>query len=915
MSLLLSEQALDSRIAVAANPLRGLASSLARDLEPLLSRELYFPPTKALLSRDGGRCARDGVLLDFDPFQPHEHRCPTCGEIYRGELHDRFWTYWYQLWLAERAVHAAALTRLQVDDRFSQLAISILEGYIERYQTYPNVDNVLGPTRLFFSTYLESIWLLQICIATNLLDATHPALTARVRDAIIEPSRAIIAEYDEGGSNRQVWNDAALLAAGRMLDDPRAVETAVFGPSGIVSHLNGGLLADGTWYEGENYHLFAHRGLWYGVTMAEQAGLQIPAPLLDRFQRGFATPFATALPDLTFPSRRDSQYAVSLRQWRVAEHCELGFARRADPELSRAIRRLYENDMPERDTGRSRSSADIEKNGPPSALSRSDLGWRALLCALPELPDLETGGPRSVLLESQGLAVFRRNEGRTYVALDYGQSGGGHGHPDRLNLLLVDGDTRWLDDVGTGSYVDPSLHWYRSTLAHNAPLVDGVSQIRTNGQLDAYDERGAAGWIVVCGDGIAPGAFFLRTVIVMPEYIIDELLWSHDASATVDLPIHADIKLHDIPAAEPDILHGGAGLEDGFNFLHDMSRQAIPAHEPVRGEAAAADGKVLSVWAVSDQPTDWWRATSLGPPGQGERAFRLLRSTSADGCYRFVMTWSDAVANVSFGDETRVTMRDGTIHAHQSVRDEWRIELFAGNAHSTIDLGGVRNVFPPTMPFVVDDPNPLLLAPPLPPPPLPIVLSRREPTVLSLGEPHYRRSEQTWRQAGKPRGSVILERVGDRLRVIIEMTMSDLTFVPAGAINPFDNDPADIHGDGVQLYLRNADGEGEGEGEGESAWFLVPTIDSDMVRVRQIAGWRALGQLHASWVRTQTGYRITTELPEVPSAIDVVVNEMPRGRTRRRGQLVLSGALGEFTYLRGDRHEPGRLIPLYLLDD
>ena len=95
--------------------------------------------------------------------------------------------------------------------------------------------------------------------------------------------------------------------------------------------MNGGLLADGTWYEGENYHLFAHRGLWYGVTMAEHAGIQLPEPLVDRFQRGFAAPFVTALPDLTFPSRRDSQYAVSLRQWRIAEHCELGFARRPDP--------------------------------------------------------------------------------------------------------------------------------------------------------------------------------------------------------------------------------------------------------------------------------------------------------------------------------------------------------------------------------------------------------------------------------------------------------------------------------------------------------------------------------------------------------------------------------------------------------
>ena len=38
-------------------------------------------------------------------------------------------------------------------------------------RSYPNRDNVLGPTRLFFSTYLESIWLLQICVTADLLEA------------------------------------------------------------------------------------------------------------------------------------------------------------------------------------------------------------------------------------------------------------------------------------------------------------------------------------------------------------------------------------------------------------------------------------------------------------------------------------------------------------------------------------------------------------------------------------------------------------------------------------------------------------------------------------------------------------------------------------------------------------------------
>jgi hypothetical protein len=52
-----------------------------------------------------------------------------------------------------------------------------------------------------------------------------------------------------------------------------------------------------------------------------------------------------------------------------------------------------------------------------------------------------------------------------------------------------------------------------------------------------------------------------------------------------------------------------------------------------------------------------------------------------------------------------------------------------------------------------------------------------------------------------------------------------------------------------------------------------------------------------------------------PFAIDVVVNERPRSRERRRGQLVMSGAAGEFVYLRGDRHEPERLITLRISDD
>ena len=50
--------------------------------------------------------------------------------------------------------------------------------------------------------------------------------------------------------------------------------------------------------------------------------------------------------------------------------------------------------------------------------------------------------------------------------------------------------------------------------------------------------------------------------------------------------------------------------------------------------------------------------------------------------------------------------------------------------------------------------------------------------------------------------------------------------------------------------------------------------------------------------------------------MDVIVNEMPSGRERRRGQLVLSGArTGERVYLLGDRHRVERHLTFVLPDD
>ncbi|HKV50348.1 MAG TPA: heparinase II/III family protein [Gemmatimonadaceae bacterium] len=906
MSVLISEDALVVRREVlrrSGASLAPLAASLLVDLRAATGRTIMVPREKAMLSRDGGRCPDHGVPLAFDPFAPHAHRCPVDGAIWRGERHDRWWLMWYHLWLAERAVHAAALAALGVDSSMMSFAAKVLEGYCDAYLEYPNRDNVLGPSRPFFSTYLESIWLLQLAIAMDLLEGAGGAgeLGSRARERIIEPSTALIASYDEGGSNRQVWNNAALIAGGTLLGESRTVQRAITSPSGVLAQLSNGLLADGTWYEGENYHLFAHRGLWYGVTMMERLGVPVPATLGARFADGFATPLVSALPDFTLPSRRDSQYAVSLRQWRFAESCELGLARRDDPRLIGALWTLYESGgVPRHDPGRWRSTAESERNEPATALGRADLGWRSLLLARETLPPLVPSPPRSALLAGQGLAVFRRDAGATYLALDYGHSGGGHGHPDRLNVILARGDDRWLDDLGTGSYVDPSLHWYRSTLAHNAPLIDGRSQTPADGTLRAYDERGGVGWVDAEFENPDTGVSIRRSLVALPDYAIDRLAWESDDAVQLDLPLHVSATARDI-TFRPGSLSGGDAPADGFAFVRDTHVARLLGGRVTVLERTGRRAGLL----VTAEEAELWRASAPGAPGQGTQQMYVVRARGSSGAITVVWNWSGRVLNASVEDGAlAITLEDGSVHTHRLENDEWHVAFEAGGAHSSVALGGRSAQAPRDVARAETAEPPAAVRVPVAP---------NAPLVFALGQEAYRRSEDTWIEAGSPRATVRVRAEHTDLVVAIDVCKTPVVFRAAGAGDPrLDNEYPDIHSDGVQLHVWTD------TTSTPLAWLLVPEEPSSAVRVHIPDGARRDVSLAAAWHRTPAGYAMELRVPlaaletarDGVIAMQVVVNDMASGRERRRGQLVTSGGAGEHVYLRGDRESPARALRL-----
>ncbi|HEV8149693.1 MAG TPA: alginate lyase family protein, partial [Gemmatimonadales bacterium] len=430
------------RTALATEPeLARLLQTLQARAAPLLLTLPHVPRVKALLSRDGGFCPNDGATLGFDPWSPERHRCPRCGESFSAPRHHQNWARAQHLWLAERAAELALLAVLTDDARARARALELLSAYAELYFELPNRDNVLGPSHLFFSTYLESLWLTSYLAAAVLLRGAG-ALSESLNEGInriAEEAANLIGDFNEGLSNRQTWHAAALSAIAVWFADEELARSAVESPTGLVGHLADGFGADGLWWEGENYHLFALRGLMQGMHWARALGFDLleHSDPRSQFRAALLGPSCSALPDFTYPARRDARYGVSLAQPASLELWEIGRAwLGGDEQLEAWLRALYASPPPAFPPEHYDAWLHDAGRQAPAGYSRSQLSWWALAAAplQPLSESVPEWQPASVLLESQGLAVLRH--GDAYASLECGPAIGGHGHPDRLHLTL-----------------------------------------------------------------------------------------------------------------------------------------------------------------------------------------------------------------------------------------------------------------------------------------------------------------------------------------------------------------------------------------------------------------------------------------------------------------------------------------------
>jgi hypothetical protein len=480
---------------------------------------------------------------------PTEHRCPSCDRVYSGEPWDSVPLTDMHNGLSQAVLSLGVYFALSGDKDAANKVAEILLGYAERYPRYEIRDHNLASdtpwaTKVSWGTLGESVWLIPICGGYDLIrDAgvLSPADHQTIREQLLRPAARLILKHDIGIHNIQCWHNAAIGSAGLMLRDRDLVGFAVDGDVGIRAQIRKGVLNDGFWHEGSwGYHFYGMRPLLAWMEALRNCGLDL---YNDQMKRMFEAPLLAVLPDGSLPSFHDSGGPhISA----TAPHYEIGFARYRDDRFA----------------------------GPLLEDTRDNLN--ALLYGATTLPKDTSEVNRSTHLRRAGFVYLRQGdpEDASYMALDYGPHGGGHGHPDKLSFVLYGAGQVMAPDPGSVAYGIPiQQKWYKQTVSHNTLVVDGQSQMPSTGQLEALVRGRNFDLVRISADEAYDGVRMSRTLLFIDGTVLMVDRLTGEQHHTFDWVYHNRGRLRTGFARKRS--SASIGERDGYEVIQDV-RAGMP---------------------------------------------------------------------------------------------------------------------------------------------------------------------------------------------------------------------------------------------------------------------------------------------------------------------------------------------------
>ena len=454
----------------------------------------------------GGRLRMEG---------PRKHVCATCGKVWDTDI--LYGVYWSKVHGDHaRAARELAMTyQMTSEQKYARRAIEFLTWYADHYAEFPSADK---GGKVVSQTLDECVWLLQMMEAADL---AYPAMTQEearhIERDLIYAGAMYTRKYRGGIHNIRCWHNSCWASAGYFLGDPELVTFARDHKYGFVAQMEQGVLDDGMWYERSmGYHSYTVSAILYHLKAAMHAGDELYR--MPQVRKLLMFPLLITFPNLVAPSLNDGGFST---QPISPNRLELAVAWYHDPVAVGALKKRYA-------MGASRSSLEAWQFGE-------------------ELPESTEFVPApSTDLKGAGLAVLRRGQGdsASCAMLEYGEHGGGHGHPDKLQLILYGLGRQLCPDLGTTGYANP-LHpkYYKTTPAHNTVTLGGRDMASVGGELLAFEANERYSAAVAQSGDVYKGYVLTRRVLLGDAFLVDEFIVAGGELETFDWFLRADGRL------------------------------------------------------------------------------------------------------------------------------------------------------------------------------------------------------------------------------------------------------------------------------------------------------------------------------------------------------------------------------------
>ena len=322
----------------------------------------------------------------------------------------------------------------------------LLRDWIERVQEGENID--LGPWRTLETGLRVETWLRSLCMVEGSGHITGE-LARLAEESLIRHGERLAENFQ---AHKYISNWGVLESSGLLLlsialqgKDPRAGSWGETALKRLIHAARMQVLADGTqWEQSPMYHNEVYQCFRSALYYGEKAGIAMPEEVREAVCGMAYVDGIWKKPDHTQFTQGDSD-ATGLRDQITAGAWVL-----RDPVL-----KYWGYPM-------------LDYEG----------AWQFGYAACVEYGKMQAGIPgfTSAQLPFSGNYYFRSSwaEDGNLLHFHCGDTGGGHGHADKLHVDLVLGGEDILVDAGRGTYVDGGLRYgLKEPGAHNVVLVDG----------------------------------------------------------------------------------------------------------------------------------------------------------------------------------------------------------------------------------------------------------------------------------------------------------------------------------------------------------------------------------------------------------------------------------------------------------